>query len=171
MIEDRSDTTAQRTSIEATPKTGEVEAALRRNYPQVQYAFVEFVSGHLADVSRTFKGDLQFPVLLAVIGQATLKGHIAATKAGVRPQDIEPRRLGLTSFRLADATGISRETVRRKLLEMQRRGWLARHGNYWVIVFDEDRAKLLDDLGDLDARGLERLARLFTGIAPWVDRD
>lgn len=171
MTEERPDPAGQRASAEATPKTREVEAALRRHYPQVQYAFVEFVSGHLADVSRVFKGDLQFPVLLAVIGQATIKGHVAATRAGVRLQDIEPRNLGLTAFRLADATGIPRETVRRKLLEMQRRGWLARRGNYWVLVFEGDRAKLLDDLGDLDARGLERLARLFVGVAPWVDRD
>ena len=168
MTKTRPDAPDRRASSEASPKTRDVEAALRRHYPQVQYAFVEFISGHLADVSRVFKGDLQFPVLLAVIGQTTIKGHAAATRAGVRLQDIDPRSLGLTSFRLADATGIPRETVRRKLLEMQRRGWLERKGNYWTLVFEGDRAKLLDDLGDLDARGLERLARLFVGIAPWV---
>lgn len=158
-------------SSEVNSKTKVVEAALKRNYPQVQYAFVEFISGHLADVSRVFKGDLQFPVLLAVIGQATIEGYVAATKAGVRTQDIEPRSLGLTSFRLADATGIPRETVRRKLLEMKRRGWLERRGNLWVLVFEGDRAKLLEDLGDLDRRGLERLARLFVGISTWTGGD
>ncbi len=171
MTERRDKRDPVRPTPEAAPRSEIVEAALKRNYPQVQYAFVEFISEHLADVSRAFGGDLQLPVLLAVLGQATIEGYTIAARAGIRVQDVDPRSIGLTAFRLADATGIPRETVRRKLHQMQRMGWLERRENYWVLTIDGDRTKVHADLADLNDRAIGRLARLFVRIAPWSGSD
>lgn len=57
-----------RSELGAALTSETVEVAFKRNYPGVQYAFVEFISEHLADVSREFGGDLQLPVLRAALG-------------------------------------------------------------------------------------------------------
>jgi hypothetical protein len=100
---------------------GEVEAAFRENYVRYQYCFVEFLAEHLADTSRVFKGDMQMAVLLAIIGQVTLQALLVAETGGRSIDEVPPDRRGITTFRLADATGIPRETVHRKLTAME--GW------------------------------------------------
>lgn len=167
-VTDRKEDTSARPLGEQPSRSEVVERAFQANYPEVQYAFVEFISDHLADVSRVFGGDLQYPVLLAVLGQSTIQGMKEAAKAGIPVSELAAGKVGLSSFRLSDATGIPRETIRRKLHEMHRRGWIERRGNYWSLTLEGGRAKAHDDLMELDARGLARLARLFVGLAPWT---
>lgn len=146
----------------------DLEEAFQSNYPQVQYGLVEFISDHLADAGRQFGGDLQLPLILAIIGQTTIKAALRAQASGATLSSVPPRDRGLTSFRLADASGIPRETVRRKLHAMARRGWLERHGTVWVLALDGERGTLLQDLGGLDARGIARLARLYAMLTPFA---
>ena len=42
--------------------------AFERNYAQVQYHYVQFLTEHLADCARTFSGDLTKVLVLAVLG-------------------------------------------------------------------------------------------------------
>lgn len=100
----------------------EVEASFREHHVDYQYCFVDFFAEHLSDVSRVFRGDLQMAVLLAIIGQVTLQAITVARRTGRPIEDMPPERRGITTHRLADATGIPRETVRRKLARMEELG-------------------------------------------------
>ncbi len=66
------------------------------------YGFVEFVSEHLADLSRGFGGDLRAMLILAVIGQV----RIAAVTQQARGLPARDEESGITASRLADVTGI-----------------------------------------------------------------
>jgi len=104
-------------------------------YPRYQYAFVEFMVAHLTDLSRAFNGDLQQALVLAVIGQVRLNVRKSvADTGGALPADEE---ISITASRLADVTGIPRETVRRKLKLLQERGWIERRGDgAWFLLTD-----------------------------------
>lgn len=132
------------------------------NYIQAQYAFVQFVSEHLADCSRSFKGDLVAMLVLAIIGQS----HLTALK-NVRRSEIEQHpAVGVHALRISDVTGIPRETVRRKLAVLQELGWVEHGESGWVLVSAPGgTTNARRDLTDLDRRGLERLARLFSELS------
>lgn len=68
------------------------------------YGFVEFVSEHLADLSRGFGGDLRAMLILAVIGQV----RIAAVTQQARGLPAREEESGITASRLADVIGIPR---------------------------------------------------------------
>lgn len=149
------------------------EALMERfgeDYPVYQYAFVEFLVDHLTDVGRSFGGDLQQMLLLAVIGQRRLR---AIREAGGDPRAVPPDRMSVTASRLADVTGIPRETVRRKLALLQDRGWIGQGADGgWLILADADgvRTRAREDLAELDLRSRRRVARLIADLEALCDR-
>ena len=94
----------------------QVGAAFRNNYLHFQYEFVEFFTEHLADLSKTFRGDLQLVLVLAVVGQLHLRGLMNDQRTAA----------GISASRLADVTGVPRETVRRKLESLEKLGLVER---------------------------------------------
>jgi predicted transcriptional regulator len=145
----------------------EVRQVFEENYLEYQYRFVEFFIEHLSDVSRTFRGDLQAVVVLALVGQLQLRELRLAGKqdAGSLP----PERLSIAASRIADITGIPRQTVRRKLAALEDRGWVVRNaeGAFRIAVKD-GQATAKTDLSELDARSLDRVARLFRDLETLV---
>jgi DNA-binding MarR family transcriptional regulator len=143
----------------------EVQAALLANYSLYQYRFVEFFIEHLCDASRTFRGDLQEMMVLALVGQVQLRAMRTAVEAGIDPHDLPADRLSITASSIADVTGIPRETVRRKLTSLDRRGWIMRNadGSCRLCISDGVAAAKVD-LSEIDARALDRVARLFRDL-------
>jgi hypothetical protein len=141
------------------------------DYPRYQYAFVEFLTAHLTDIARAFDGDLQQALILAVIGQVRLRARKQADGAGEtlpRPED-----LAITASRLADVTGIPRETVRRKLSLLEARGWIAkRPDGAWYLVADTDGkdAPARRHFAELDVRTRRQVARLVAELGQLADR-
>lgn len=129
----------------------------------VQYHFVEFLAEHLTDCRKSLGGDLDDLMVLAMLGQRDAKSR----------QDGDARQAGatehLSALRISDATGIPRESVRRKLNRLAARGWVAHDPERgWVLVgsVNEPTAKI--DLADFDRRGIERLGKLITALLPLV---
>lgn len=147
------------------PRSAEVERALRQNYPRFQYCFVDFLAEQLADMSRSFQGDLQMVVLLATVGQVSLSAAIAAEAGGRSPAELAPERRGMTTNRLADCTGIPRETARRKLIAMEKMGWLTREDNFWYLTTSGEDTVARQALAELDDRALSRTARLYSSLS------
>lgn len=145
-------------------RSEEVRAQFEAHYPVYQYHMVEFITEHLADLSRIFDGDLQEMLVLAIIGQLALRARIAGL---AEADQASPKRIetAITASRLADVTGIPRQTVRRKLKSLEERGWIERRGaaSYQLLVKDGD-APARRDLGAVDQRSVERAARLFCGL-------
>lgn len=149
-----------------------VEAAFRKNYARFQYCLVDFLADQLVETSRRFGGDMEAVVLLALLGQTHLNALLAAEAGGRTTSEIPPDRKGMTTSRLADASGIPRETVRRKLTSLAGRGWLDREDGFWHLAMEGQDAVARGDLGELDEGGIRRTARLFALLAPLVfDRE
>lgn len=142
-----------------------MKAALSANYPLYQYRFVEFFIEHLCDLSRTFRGDLQEMIVLALVGQVQIRAMRSAAEAGLDPDDLPLDRLSITASSVADVTGIPRETVRRKLAALEQRGWILRNadGSFRLRFLDKTAVAKVD-LSDIDARTLDRVARMFRDI-------
>lgn len=131
------------------------DVAAMRRYAELQYAFVQFLTEHLTDCRRTFGGDLDAVLVLAVLGQIYIRGFLSAPTSGAPTT-------GMTSAsRIADVTGMPRETVRRKLLAFQKAGWIVQGDDgSWGIVGPAGRSAVRKDLSDLDQRGMARVMRL-----------
>lgn len=142
-----------------------VQEAFQRNYAQVQYHYVQFLTEHLADCAREFSGDLTKVLVLAVLGQR----HIEAQTPVQKDRASGPSG-AMSASRIADVTGLSRETVRRKLGALSELGWVEQGADRrWRIVVVDGASTLRRDLKDLDRRGLQRLARLYCALSPLAD--
>lgn len=128
----------------------------------LRYSYVQFITEHLADCSRVFRGDLQEMLVLAVIGQYTMDVTLRAPSS----QTVRFLSTGMSASRIADVTGIPRETVRRKLLSLQDKGWVEQaRPSSWCLTFDEGRSVAGKQLADLDARGIGRAERFLSAIS------
>jgi DNA-binding transcriptional ArsR family regulator len=149
-----------------TEKRAEILAeAFAEEYHRYQYALVEFVVAHLTDLSRSFNGDLQQAVILAVIGQVRLHVRKAVAESGGTPPADED--VSITASRLSDVTGIPRETVRRKLKLLQDRGWIERRRDgAWFLVTDRggSDAPARRHFAEQDKRTRRLVADLFVEL-------
>lgn len=149
-------------------------ARFEENYLFYQYCFVEFFLEHLGDVSKTFKGDLQQVLVLGLVGQVRLNAVKRAIMSGQDPAHLEPSETMISASRLADVSGIPRQTVRRKLALLEAQGWIAQaQDGGWYLIVDpqsgESPAKR--DLDELDRRARVRIARLVANLEDVADRE
>ena len=143
-------------------------AAFQDGYLDYQYVFVEFFVEQMADVSRAFGGDMQLPVLLGIIGQIELQAAHLARRGGKSVDAFPPERRGVTLLRLSDASGIPRETVRRKLGLLEERGWVRKEDGFWIMATEGANVPARTALRDLDQRSMRRVAQLLTALHPLV---
>jgi hypothetical protein len=131
---------------------------------QLRYHYVEFLTEHLSDCCRVFGGDLQEMLVLAVIGQVHLRAMLDPGPDGTVKPRTHPASTGINTSRIADVTGIPRQTVRRKLAKLQTRGWVApQSSGRWTLAVKAGVVQALDGGGGveaLDSRSMERVLRL-----------
>jgi hypothetical protein len=124
-----------------------------RIWPAHNDAFCELLVG----LRRQFGGDLDRMLVLAIIGSRTLaRGRIDGASYNEfmsrdGPDD-EPAPINLQS--IADYSGIPRETVRRKLRDLEGLGWIIRHNNGFLIA----SSKAAQDLAPATEATLRYLA-------------
>jgi DNA-binding MarR family transcriptional regulator len=153
----------------ASMRPEHVAAAFQANYPPYQYQVVEFLTEHLADLSREFGGDLQQMLVLAIIGQVHIHRQL---RLDGRPSP-QIADTSISASRIADVTGIPRQTVRRKLAALEKRGWIERTpaASYRMVVMDSpEGSPARRDLTDIDRRSIDRFASLFCGLAALLAR-
>jgi CRP-like cAMP-binding protein len=156
----------------ASARADELREVFSGKYPRYQYRFVEFFADHLADLSRAFAGDLQAAMVLAIVGQVRLRAMRETLARGEKPGEALPGD-GTTASRIADVTGIPRQTVRRKLLAMKARGWIRQDDDgRWRIVAETDgvTTPVRRDLAEFDRRAMARIARLVADLEELADR-
>ena len=76
---------------------GQMTEDLLANYRAVQYQYLQFLSEHLADCSRSFGGDFDQVVILAVLGQRFL----GATGQGVKGPAATAEMIWMPAMRVA----------------------------------------------------------------------
>lgn len=132
---------------------GEIED----QFLKTQYAFVHMLTEHLVDCRRVFNGDLDAMLVLAILGQ----NHLKVLMAGETDPDARGPSFGMTASRLADVTEMSRQTVRRKLQDLAKQGWVEQRGDAsWSLAGPPDDTQASRDLAELSNRGLARATRL-----------
>ncbi len=126
---------------------------------------------HLLGVYRAFGGDLVAAIVLGEVAHHNLAPLISAARTPrelsealrAKGTDLPRTFLPTNTFSIAQATGIPRETVRRKVASLTRRGWLVKDadGNLFVAASTHESfaASHVERLNDLlgTARALETL--------------
>lgn len=142
----------------------EIAENLQKNYRAFQYRTTQFLTDHLADCSRAFDGDLQQMLTLALLGQVALDARARGLLESNAQADC------ISASRLADVSGIPRETVRRKLGALQKRGWIAQvdNGSWRLRVDAMEQAHARGSLHELDQRSIMRWATLFAAVKPLI---
>jgi hypothetical protein len=62
------------------PSIDQARARFEDSYLAYQYHFVDFLTEHLAELSRTFDRDFQEMLVLAIIGQVHLRARMVAPR-------------------------------------------------------------------------------------------
>jgi hypothetical protein len=130
-----------------------LSACFGRIWPVHNDAFCEL----MVLLRRHFGGDLDRMLVLAVIGSRTLaRGRIDGMSydrflALERPH-AEPAPINLQS--IADYSGIPRETVRRKVRDLEASGWVERRDNGYLVA----SARAAQDLAPATEATLRYLA-------------
>jgi hypothetical protein len=147
-----------RTSISRSAAGG---AAYETHQTEIAIRMGRFFVEHLIRLYRAFDGDLTQVIILGEIGHHnTTRTHPAAGPRRRPPatpsvEDFLP----CNAFSISQATGIPRETVRRKIAGLVRRGWVRQNargevfvtpaaGAHFMPVFNRDT--LLDVLAVAD---------------------
>jgi hypothetical protein len=113
-----------------------------------------FVHRHLRAIYGSLNLDLVSLLLLDEIARHNLQPFSVAGRLTF-PRDAAERKLmrGCNAFSLSQATGIPRETVRRKIKQLEELGWIEKvnRKGYFVTLRSMDRippAEAVDVLGD-----------------------
>ena len=113
---------------------------LNKHFGRIWPVHVDAFSQLLITLRKCFGGDLDLMLVLAIIGSRTLPASringlsYSDFESGQR-HDIPFRPINLQS--IADCTGIPRETVRRKVSELQALGWIERRENGVLAVTEQ----------------------------------
>jgi hypothetical protein len=142
--------------------------ALDENFALFRYHFSEWMVAHLIDCWRAF-GDFEEMLVMEFVGQRSLRIHL--NPAAKMKEPIDACHDSVTASRIAKETGIPRQTVRRKLQSLERRGWVTQTEDAaWRLAMKEGQAAASAELASLDKRGLDRLARLISTLDSHVSR-
>ena len=109
----------------------------------VAFALNRYIVDHLLRFARQFGPDYQMLVVWGVVAHQCVIHHVPA---GSRPSTVlapdgllktpDAELRPVRQRDLSQITGIPKETVRRKLLKLEREGWLRRQGPGWVLNRD-----------------------------------
>lgn len=120
------------------------EDTLRTRFGRIWPAHNDAFCELLVTLRRHFGGDLDRMLVLAIIGSRTLsRGRIEGLcydRFTCGERSGEPAPINLQS--IAEYSGIPRETVRRKLHDLERLGWTTRTGKGYLVA----TAKAAEDL-------------------------
>jgi hypothetical protein len=108
---------------------------LAENRGHVAFLLSEFTVPHLLSTHKAFRGDMVMAIVLGEIGQHNVRRYFLdpAFKPGTGAEKVLVARMlrretvsGCNALSISRATGLARETVRRKVVKLMRRGWIVR---------------------------------------------
>ncbi|MBF9058465.1 hypothetical protein HKCCSP123_04650 [Rhodobacterales bacterium HKCCSP123] len=144
---------------------------VRQNFGRIWPAHLEAFSRLLRALRDSFDGDLDLLVILLAIAERTPVEAWVSEALSLRElmqdlsRDLSQRPINIQS--VADFTGIPRETVRRKIMVLRRRGWIARHANGHLSVTPKAAA----DLEGATGHSVAYIAALFIAYEEVADRE
>jgi hypothetical protein len=117
---------------------------LKRDFGHIWPVHVEHFAELLITLRRQFDGDLDRLLIMAVIGVRTLPPQRVEGRSFTEFQsgalDAQPSVINVQS--ISDTTGIPRETVRRKVAQLEAKGWVERREGGELVVAPRAREDL-----------------------------
>jgi Fic family protein len=142
------------------------ETAARENYVKVQYEFIEFLSAQLIDFRKIFHGDLDELLVFMMISRFYLRDELR------QKQETDPEsafKTAPTPSRIAELTGIPRETVRRKLKKLEESGLIIRTAaGGWRVAVQGGQPTIRIRFEEFLQKEMSRVARFARAVAPFV---
>lgn len=144
-------------------------AVLKENFGDIWPVHVDAFTELLITLRRQFRGDLDMMLVLAIIGSRTLpsrrtRGMSYQDFADGTRHDPKPNPINLQS--IAECSGIPRETVRRKVRELQALGWVDRREDGVMVA----TTKAGDDLAPATEATLRYLIAIGSACLQAVKR-
>lgn len=137
-----------------------------KNNEIFQFHLVEWMSAHLTDCSRFFQGDLIEMLVLTIVGQVYLRSY---SYSSTQKYNLENEEISVSISYISDTSGIPKETVRRKLASLKKRGWIEQCSNgEWSLSIDKDGSIAKRDLQELYDRGIARIFYLIENLNPYL---
>lgn len=103
---------------------------VKKNFGAIWPVHLSAFSRLLRNLRTEFEGDLDLLLVLAVVAERTPRdlwvSEVAVSQAGLIDTEVDAEQAPINIASIAHYSGIPRETVRRKTMELERRGWLAR---------------------------------------------
>ncbi len=125
-----------------------------------------FLTGYLLDIYRLFDGDLAIVIVLAEIAHHNTTHHFTEEgglkeelKGGIAHAKVRRQLLGCNAFSMAEATGMPRETIRRKIARLEALGWVVRGERREVRITPKIGETFLPDCNVKLMNGLLETAR------------
>jgi hypothetical protein len=142
-------------------------AAYQERFVEFHLAWSIFFVGHLSALRSRF-GDLEDALLLAALGLGPAAGKMKDFQATQDPRSLSygaavGEATVTNSIRLAELTGIPRQTVRRKLKAFAQRGWVEQTADRsWRLARRPDMsASITADMAAENQDFLRQLAQLL----------
>jgi hypothetical protein len=98
-----------------------------------------FFLRYLGLLYRQFEGDLLLPIVLGEIAHHNVFHLFSPTGEEIEPPESRERMEKFqptNAFSISQATGIPRETVRRKIEKLQKKGWIVKNPRGEVFLSD-----------------------------------
>jgi DNA-binding transcriptional regulator YhcF (GntR family) len=160
---------------EALLATEEARALYERHKSEISLHMSHLTMDYLRLMYRAFDGDLALAIVLGEIAHHSMIRYFSARgpdpvyEGRISSKMIEYERLpSCSATALARATGLPRETVRRKIVELEQRGWVTRSADRRVQI----TPKVGDTfLGTLNVELVERLLETAENIRQLLGRD
>jgi hypothetical protein len=115
-------------------------ASLRRRFGRIWPVHNDAFSELLVFLRRQFDGDLDSMLVLAIIGSRHLGRRAGGREAHWYGQPNDEAGFALYPINIqsiADYSGIARETVRRKVRDLECRGWILRSGKGYLLATEQ----------------------------------
>jgi IclR helix-turn-helix domain len=142
------------------------DTVVDENYVLFQHEFIEFLVAQLIDFRKVFNGDLDELLVFIFVARYHLREERG------RRRELDPDghwSAPPTLSRIAEQTGIPRETVRRKLLGLQSRGLLEKvEQDRWHVSVRDDMPIIRSEYEEFWRREMKRLVRLARALKPYV---
>lgn len=138
------------------------ETIVKDHYVDFQHEIVEFLSAQLIDFRLMFGGDLDELLVYLMVSRYWLREERSSrNENGPEESMVAP----LSLSRIADLTGIPRETVRRKLLSLQKRGLMERVGkSEWRVAFRDGAPAIRTGFEEFLQREMRRAVKLVKAL-------
>jgi hypothetical protein len=141
----------------------DVEGALDRIVREHMLAFqmhlADFMGAHLSDCCTIFDGDLHEMLVFTILAQRYLREQVTNASEG-RP---------VSAARIAAQTGVPRETVRRKLLSLETRGWVEKADRSgWRVAVADGQVQAGIGLDDFLHREVRRTVKFARAVKPYL---